>query len=655
MPPQSDHEREKIERLRRAMYSRSLSDQLKDKPRRPLSESEQLVGEDFHREEAGVPQTTVAPRTIGLARAGLWWFLGIAIVFFLAALGYFAYYFLMGGGSLRASPGNIDIAISGPSQITAGEPSELQIMITNRNNAALQLAELVITYPEGTRSPTDFTTSLPNQRIPLGDIEAGGQRQGTVSAVFAGTQGRPADVKVSLEYRLPNSNAIFTASSIYNVSFGSSALAVDVTGNHETTSGQPVEFIVNIASNASAPLSDVLLTAQYPFGFKFISAVPAPKTGVGGSQSGFWELGNFLPGQKQVVTIRGTLSGEQGDERVFHFNAGTRERSDVNTVTTNLGNDEFAISIARPFLGLRLTVNGTTGSNIVVSPGDNVKVVVSYQNNLSTVVTDAVIAARLSGLLVDGSTVHTTDGFYRSSDDVLIWDKTTTGGALGNLAAGARGTVSFTFQAPSTEALKGIKSPKLTVSINAAGNRTSEAGVPENLQSTALGTIALASDLQLTTQGLYYANPFGSTGPMPPKAGTESTYAIVFTITNTTNKIVDAKVTAQLPPYVRWAGVYSPSSEKLIFNQLNGTVTWELGDVEAGVGLSGTPPRQAAISIGFTPSTSQIGQQPVLLQHITFTGTDATTDAKVQKEGADVTTNILGDPGFSAANATVVK
>ncbi len=34
-------------------------------------------------------------------------------------------------------------------------------------------------------------------------------------------------------------------------------------------------------------------------------------------------------------------------------------------------------------------------------------------------------------------------------------------------------------------------------------------------------------------------------------------------------------------------------------------------------------PEQAAIAIGFTPSTSQIGQEPVLLQNIVLTGTDA--------------------------------
>jgi hypothetical protein len=77
--------------------------------------------------------------------------------------------------------------------------------------------------------------------------------------------------------------------------------------------------------------------------------------------------------------------------------------------------------------------------------------------------------------------------------------------------------------------------------------------------------------------------------------------------------------------------------------------------VDAGVGLNGTAPRQAAIAIGFTPSTSQIGQQPALLQQISLSGTDASTGATAYRTASDVTTDILGDPGFSSANATVVK
>lgn len=649
MEPSSDHEHEKIERLRRAMYSRETADKLKERSEHHLGQTRPIVGEDWRRPEEGVPASVVAPRTIGIARTALRWILGISIVFFLGALGFFGYYFTFGAGALPASPGNIDIVISGPPQIAGGEPTQLQITVTNRNRVPLQLADLVINYPTGTRSPTDLSTDLSSQRISLGTIEPGDRRQGTVSAVFSGSGSEPANVKVDLEYRLEGSSAIFVATSEYQAAFSASALSVSVEGNTETVSGQPVEFTVTVASNASSPVKDVLLSASFPFGFTFTSASPNV------SQGSVWELGDISPGQRRQIVIRGTLKGEEADERVFRFTAGTRKSVSEKGITVPLSESSFAMRIANPFLGLSVAVGGRTGSGVVAAPGDIVNVSISWQNNLLTAVTDAVIVARLSGIQIDGTTVTSADGFYRSSDSSIFWDKTTTRGVLANISSGGRGSVSFSFRMPDSATLESVRNPTLTISVNAAGKRVSEEGVPENLQSAATQRIGLASDLGVTAQGLYYANPFGSTGPLPPKAETETTYAVVFTITNTTNQVKNARLTATLPVYVRWTGIYSPGSEKLTFNQNNGTVTWDIGTIEPGTGLSGTPPRQSAIAIGFTPSTSQIGQEPQLLQNITFIGEDAATGATITRTVAPVTTNIVGDPGFNSTQATVAR
>ena len=438
----ADFEKEKIERLRRAMYSREMSGKLKDKPRHPLDLTRPIVGEDWRRPEPKLASSLIAPKTIGMARSALRWILGISVVFFLVALAFFAYYFTLGGGALPASPGNIDIAISGPPQIAGGEPTQLQITVTNRNRVSLQLADLVITYPLGTRSPVDLSTDLASQRISLGTIEPGGQRQGTVSAVFSGGGSTSANVSVELEYRLEGSSAIFVASSSYSALFSASALSVSVEGNSETVSGQPVEFTVTVASNASAPVRDVLLSATYPFGFTFAQATPAP------SKGSLWELGDLAPGQKRQIIVRGTLTGESGDERIFRFTTGTRKTPQEDKISVLLSENSFPLRIANAFLGLTVSVGGRTGTGIVVAPGETVNVSIGWQNNLSTAITDAVVVARLTGLNIDGATVRSADGFYRSSDGVVIWDKTTTKGVLGNVASGARGTLSFSFQAP---------------------------------------------------------------------------------------------------------------------------------------------------------------------------------------------------------------
>jgi hypothetical protein len=639
---------DKISRLRGAMYSRALSEKIHARDRRKLAENRDVVGNDWNRPEPGTSPFMVAPRGIGTMRIFLSWLLVAAIVFFLGAAGFFAYYFSFGGGSISASSANIGIAISGPPHIAGGEPTELQVIVTNRNQIPLQLADLIITYPDGTRSPTDFATTLPNTRISLGTIEAGGERRGTVSAVFAGQAGARGTVKVELEYRLQGSNSIFVASSNYDFVFSSAPLSVAVSGNTETVSGQPVQIHIAVSSNAPTPVKDVLMQVNMPFGFTLSSSVPAA------TASGLWKLGDIAPGQTQQVLLNGTQSGAPGDDHIFRVTAGTRKNATSTSIDTPLSNATFAMHISQPFLGITTTVNNTTGTGVVVSPGDVVNVAINYANNLTSAITDAVIVARLSGIAIDGSTMRLTDGFYRSSDGSIIWNKTTTSGALASLAPGDKGVLQFSFQMPGSDALKSAHSPYLDITVNAAGNRVGESGVPETLQGTSQSRVSLASDVRIAANGLYYSNPFGSNGPMPPQAGVETTYAMVLTLTNTTNQVSSTVVRAVLPPYVRWTGVYSPASEKVTFNQHDSSVEWDVGNVAPNTGVNGSQPRQIAFSIGFTPSTSQIGQQPKLLENITLNGVDVATGASIVRTAADVTTNILGDKGFLPANANVV-
>ena len=646
----SEHEKEKIERLRRAMYSRSLSGKIKEHPRRALSQDRTSPPEDWEKPEQESADTIASPTSAALTRNIFRWFIFALTAFFIGIAVFFAYYFTIGGGSSPSASSNIGISVSGPPNVPGGEKTELQITVSNRNSTALQLADLLITYPAGTRSSTDVASDVLGKRISIGTLEQGGVRNIPVQAVFSGAEGQHAIVKVALEYRLQGSSAIFvTPDTDYELTFSSSPISVVVDGNKETVSGQPMLIRLNISSNAEVPIRDVLLSVGYPFGFIFSSSDVKP------ARSGVWELGDIIPGKSISISIRGTLIGESGAERIFRTTRGTRTTKNSPNIETVLAVNSYSVAVSKPFLDMAVSVNKESGSGVVVAPGDTVDVSIAWQNNLITPITDAVIVARLSGVEIDGQTVRSSDGFYRSSDSAVVWDKTTTKGSLANLAPGAKGTVGFSFVMPSAQVLEALKNPKLTITVHAAVKRLSESGVPENLQATGSQIVKIASNLEVNAEGHYYENPFGSVGPMPPQSGAETTYAIVLNVTNTTNKINGAKLTAHLPPYVRSLGMYIPASENIVFNNTDGTLTWNIGDIESGVGIRGNPPRLVAIALGVTPSTSQIGQIPAILQNISLSGTDASTGESVIRSAPDVTTNILGDAGFSSTNATVVR
>src|SRR5262249_26249729 len=163
-----------------------------------------------------------------------------------------------------------DISITGPDQMPGGELTNLEITVTNHNPQELDLADLVVTYPPGTRLNPDSCTGE-TCRISLGTLAPGASTAVKLPAVYEGGAGQHASVTAELEYRLSGSSAIFVASSDYAFVFSSSPLSISVSGNTQTVSGQPMQITVSVSSNADQPIEDVELSASTPFGFQLTS------------------------------------------------------------------------------------------------------------------------------------------------------------------------------------------------------------------------------------------------------------------------------------------------------------------------------------------------------------------------------------------------
>lgn len=640
---------DKISRLRRAMYSRKVSPTFGEEVRHTLPRQATDTPDDWTRggDAEGVSGTIAPPRAIRYTRTILVWILGIAVLFFLAAAAAFAWY-LIGGFGTDVRGNNIDITINGPLSVIGGEPAELQMIVKNRNKAPLEFADLVIDYPAGTRSVTDLKAPLPSQRISLGTIEAGGTRQGTVNAVLVGQGGTAGVVHVSVEYQVKGATAIFTADKDYSFTFAAAPVAISVEGNTEAIPGQPMTLIATISANTTSVLRDVLLQLDPPFGFVLSGATPAPDA------TNTWKLGDLRPGDQKVITIIGIMKGQPGDARTFHFEVGTPQATS-STMDIPLVEYTQTVTIAQPFIGLTVAVNGDTAARTsVVKAGDNVNVTVNWKNELTTPINHPVFVANLDGFSIDGSTIKPTNGFYRSADNTIEWDASTSNGALSTLAPGSNGSVNFTFSVPSEVNLSALRNPSLNISIHAAGDRSDQNNVPQNLQSSVVRTIKVQTTPTVLSQGFYHTNPLGVSGSVPPQVNKDTAYAILWTVGNSTNPIGNAVMKAQLPPYVRWSGIYSPGTEKIIFNQKDGTVTWNIGDVPAGAGSQGIAPRQVAFEVSLTPSSSQVGSQPALILNQVFTGTDSFTNTTLNRTVPDTTTYQPNDPGFLPAEAKVI-
>lgn len=574
-------------------------------------------------------------------------FLG-SFVFFVVSLvaAFFVFFF----GTNTISSENVSIGISAPVSVEAGSEVAFQVLVENNNDVALEFTDLIITYPEGTRMVGNVEQELKRSRASLDTIEPRQVATETLQAVFFGQEGVEREITVELEYRVAGSNAIFVTEKSQTVLISSSPINLSVESLSETSSGQDYEMEVRITSNSTEIVEDLLLEVDYPFGFSYSGATPQPIF-----DNNIWSIGDLEPNGERVITIRGSLSGQDGEEKAFRVESGVASSDNRNRVGVVYGSLLSAVEIVRPFLGLQLVLNGLSEEEYRIGSDEKIRGKVIWTNNVQTRISNAQIEVTLDGDVLDERTVTVSDGFFQSLDNTITWSGNTLTD-LRSIEPGSRGEVAFEFSAKPlfTGENTVLRNPRIIVGVRAEGERLAESGVSEVLENTVTREVKIISDVGFTSRGLYFSGPFINVGALPPRVEQETTYTVVWTALNSSNTISQAKVEAVLPSYVRWVSGVSPASETVTYSDRDRTVTWDVGVMRGGVGIT-TPPREVAFQIAVTPSITDVGQVIDILSEARFTGIDEFADVRVERTSRAVTTNLTTDPQFSGSQARVAQ
>ena len=623
-----------IEQLNDELYSRSGMRRRSE--RRSLSGGEESQVAESWSEPSGVRVSAPVP-----THASVNWFLYSSVAFFILSAG-IASYLIFGGGNLISTE-NIDIAVEGPASIPGGEELVLNVEILNKNTVPIELADLIVEYPPGTRAADNINLDLKRTRESVGTIAPGERARVTARARLFGEENKEQEVSFTVEYRVKGSNAIFYKEQKYRIGLSSAPLSIVVDALRRVVSGEEVEFAVTVSSNTTSVIPDVLLKAEYPFGFLMTGSDPAPSF-----SKGTFSVGDLPPSGKKTVRIRGTLTGEEGDERVFRFSAGTRSAREANDIAAAFALATYPVAVERPFLAVGLALDGDTSPEYVAAAGKQIRADVTWVNNLTTQVFDPEISVRLTGTALDARSVTAERGFYRSADRTVVWSRETDP-SLAVLEPGASGRLSFTFAPLSVAGGSSLKNPRIEVVVSARGRRLSDAQVSETITSSASRSVKVAADLALSARTTYASGPFKNTGPVPPKADRATSYTVTWSITNALSAVDGVAVRATLPSYVLYLGTVNPAGERVSFNPLGGEVIWDVGSLAPGSGV-----REVSFQVSLTPSVSHIGTTPVLISEQTVTGTDQFTDATVGATRPALTTDLKTEAGFSRESAVVI-
>jgi hypothetical protein len=636
----------KIEELKKKLYS--PNDNLPKMNHVKLHDHHVLVNRDWDEkaEQEEIPKIEYGKNRLYKILKGLVIF---SLIFLAVAIGVAYYYLNINPNVISGS--NIDISISGPVIVSAGQELSLDVNVFNNNSSVIQAADLIVTYPEGTRRADDRVTSLITDRITLGDIQAGATSRTTIKSILLAEEGSTKNINIALEYKMPGSNSLFVKEKTYPMGISSGPVSISVDSVKEITPEQNTKFIVSVKSNSADIIKGVVLKAEYPFGFDYLSANPEPSS----SNTG-WRLGDIAPGEIKKIEISAKIFGQANQERTIRFYAGTGQSKDPNEIDTAFASFSQTVNLKAPFLGADVAINGNGDEIVVVNSGQFVRGEILWKNNLDVSIHDVSIEAKLSGISADRRSVIAENGFYKSDNDTLYWEKSNNA-ELEDVAPGKSGSAYFNMKMfdLTKDLASNLRRPEVTLVFKVKGNRLNENKVSEEVASQASRKIRVSSDVNLNTRLLYNDGPFENTGPMPAKVDSKTTYTVNVKVYNSYNSVRGSIYTAKLPLYVRWLGKVSPinASSTVVYNAENRTVSWNAGDIAPGTGYISNP-KEMSYQVEFLPSLSQENQSPIIISNQRIAGTDSFTNTVVSADGDSLDTQIKSDSKYTMGMDKVV-
>ena len=567
-------------------------------------------------------------------------FFFVAVVFFIVMLGVSLFIFFSGGSVV--SPENIDIVVSGTSFAVGGEKLPLLIEIKNNNRSDLELADLVIEYPKG-----GFGTELARIREALGTVSANATVAKVIEPVLLGEEGQTLELRIALEYRLKNSNAIFVKETKHPVALSSSPILVSFEGPTSVTADQEFVFDVKVSSNATTLLQNLGLTLRYPSGFIFSESRPKAAFA-----NNFFELGDLATGGSKSIQIRGRLAASENESRTFAAEVGEMDKLVSGKLTTVFAAKLQTVLLTSPFVEARILVGDVYAPEYTAASQTIIPIAISWANNRTVTVNNLEIKVKLSGLF-DESSIDVTDGFYDSLNDTVVFSQNTNSD-FAAVAPSARGIVSFSLN--SSPLFAGgalVEKPQIVIEVSIKGAEPT-LGTTAEVTNFERRVIKLGTELSILAKALHFSGPIKNTGLVPPKVDTETTYTIVWTITNSSSAVTRARVAAVLPPYVSFVGNFSPASENITYSEGSREVVWRPSQINPGIGLVSSS-KEAAFQVTLRPSASQVGTSPDIIGETTLVGEDSFTKITLTARRRSQNTLLTDDLGFPAAGGVVIQ
>ncbi len=566
------------------------------------------------------------------------WFAAISVSAALTVIGYFVYQYLDPSG--RPSESNVLINIETPVGANPGEAIELTVKVENKNNIALDTADIVLQLPAGSyENLNGMIIPSKEKRVSLGLINAGETAEYKASAYILGGEQQLKDIKALLSYRFININSVFTKSAVSQVRVLASPVTVLVDTLKRTTAGRDVKTTINIKSNTEVPLKNILVSVEYPKGFVFSSAEPRPVIG-----NGLWVIDSLLRSDNYTFVIDGMFSSEGSVERILRTRVGVSDIDKSNEINSEYQEVLTPIALEAPFVDIKTTYNGKSPDAVTARYGVRMSGEITITNNTDVPISHAVVEVSIGGTGLDEKSVEASrGGIYRAQTNTITWDERSEDN-LTLLRPRSSAVVTFSF-VPDAGRNNGqyASNPEISTNVSVKAERENEIGVTGEVRTLSASIVKVATQAEFASRLLFYSGPIKNLGEMPPRLDKDTQLTVIWNVRNTSNSLDGAEVRAKLPPSVTWSGVIYPNKELVRYDSSSHEVIWVVGNVPAGSGVGSVPPKEVAFQIVLTPGKQDVNKFPTVIEDQLFRARDTFTGKPIEINFADLNTTLPSD------------
>ncbi len=552
-----------------------------------------------------------------------------ALFFFVTMLASSAYFFF---GKPTISGENIQVALTGPFTIGAGDTMPLQVTVANFNEVDIESALLIINYPAGTKKSDGSLEDLFSDRIPINSIKAGQSLNIPVRPIVFGEENQEFAIDALIEYKVRGSDAVFEKR-VTPLRYKISSTPVTLTINNpsQISSGQNGDITLTLTSNAKTTINNLLVRAEYPNGFSFIESTPAPVAG-----NDVWLIEALEPATSVTIHLTGKVTGQERDQLVTRFTVGVARSNDFTQLASQFGKGEAAFTVENPFLAVDFDMKDKNNVRIAEF-GEVVSGSLKVENQTNDTVYDTKVVMDIGGNAISRPAVRTTLGFFDEAANTVTWD----GGSVPSLKQINPGDeVSLSFSIPVRDRI--VTSPTITLSASVEARRITATNVSERLVSTVSGMIKVLTESDILSEVTHVS------GPVPPVVGQPTEYKVTLRAQAGTNDLREVEVKTALPAYVALKEVVG-SSAGVNFNENDRSFTWRPDTV------SGGGSKTLSFIIIYTPPSNHAGDRQNLVGRQIMNAVDVFTERVITHETRELSTELSSELGFPEGNGKVVE